>query len=185
MKTRVAVAAFAVLLAAHAARAAEGEALAAEVARTVMPKANYEQLLATLDQQMRQMVPQMLEKMRPAEMDAGKASEMMKELAPVLADEEAKLLRKMMPAYEEMTDLQARLLAKHYTRDGLRKLRDFYRTPLGQKAISIMPEVTKDAMAWMQERMMERMPAAMGDFKAAMEATIKAYAKEHGDEGGQ
>ncbi len=51
----------------------------------------------------------------------------------------------------------------------------FYQSPLGQKAIRIQPEVTRDVMGWSQARMLARLPAAMERMTAAFEA----YAEEH------
>jgi hypothetical protein len=44
---------------------------------------------------------------------------------------------------------------KYYTHDEIKDLIKFYKTPIGQKTISVMPSVTQDAMAagqtWGQE----------------------------------
>lgn len=178
MKTRTAIA-LAVLLAATSARAADVGALSVEVATTVMPKATYEQIMSAVGTQMQQTLPQVLQKMELPGVDAEEGAALMKELGPVLSEEYAKLLPKMMPSYQEMADLQAGILAKHYTADELQKLLEFYQSPVGKKAVRIMPEVTQDAMGWMQRQMMDRMPAAMKEFQAAVQAKVEEYARKH------
>jgi hypothetical protein len=67
-------------------------------------------------------------------------------------------MTKMFPSYQEHVDLTAGLLAKYYTADELKELAAFYRTPLGQKSIRVMPEVMRDAMGMLNERMQHEMP---------------------------
>jgi hypothetical protein len=171
MRTTI-VAALLLTLAAPAARADEADALSVELAKTVMPKTTYDQLLETVDAQLEPTMKQALANMAP-DVDTS-------DLTPVFAEEMRKMLRAVMPTYEEISAVQARLLAKHYTLDELKQLQQFYRSPLGQKTIRIMPEVTKDAMSWMQSSLMKRMPAAMKDFQAAMQPKIEEFVKTHG-----
>jgi len=66
----------------------------------------------------------------------------------------------MLP-YQEMIDLQSGLLVKYYTLDELQQLTAFYKTPLGQKAIKIMPDVMQDVMGHMQLKIQRDLPAVM------------------------
>jgi len=169
MSTAVA-AALLFALAAPAARAAEADPLAVEIARMVMPPASYDEILSTVDAQLEASLGASFQKLAP---DAEP-----EELAPVFADDLRKLMRTVMPSYDEMLAFQAQTLAKHYTAEELKKLREFYRSPLGQKTIRTMPEVTKDAMTWVQGMLVEKMPAAMEEFKAAVEPKVEAFAKK-------
>jgi uncharacterized protein len=76
----------------------------------------------------------------------------------------------IMPPYQEMVDMQAGLLVKHYTAAELKELLAFYQTSLGKKVIRIMPEVAADVMGWMQTVLKQRLPAAGERFKARLEA---------------
>ncbi len=73
-------------------------------------------------------------------------------------------------SYQEMIDLQASLLAKHYTADEVRGLLAFYATPLGQKVIRVMPEVSQDLTGQMLTLIQQRLPALVERATAAEEA---------------
>lgn len=66
-------------------------------------------------------------------------------------------IEKVLPR-QEMLDDEAGLLVKYYTADEIKQLAAFYATPLGQKALKIMPALSADIMASMQNRMQERLP---------------------------
>lgn len=170
MRTAVAAAALLFTVAAPTARAAEAGGLNVELARMVMPPESYEEILSSVDGQLQETIGTSLQSLAP-EAEA-------EELAPLFAEDLRKMMRKVMPTYEEMVDVQAQLLAKHYTADELKKLRAFYQSPLGQKTIRIMPAVTKDTMTWMQSTLVEKMPPAMQEFQAAVEPKIRDYAKK-------
>jgi hypothetical protein len=53
-------------------------------------------------------------------------------------------------SYQEMVDLTAGLLAKYYTLDEIHQLAAFYKSPLGQKSMRIMPDLMRDSMGAMQ-----------------------------------
>ncbi len=171
---RVAVVAALLLVSASpAARAAESaDAMATDLARMMMPQSTYEQLVSTMDAQMRQTMAPMIQKLAP-DVDP-------EELVPVFADELAAMVRTLMPSYDEMSALQAKILAKHYTVAELKELRAFYRSPLGQKSIRITPEVMKDVTSWVQSSLTERMPAAMQEFQQAVEPKIREYVRTKG-----
>lgn len=170
-----AIAALLLAFSTPAARAAETpDAIGQDLARMMMPRSTYEQVIATTEGQLRQMTAPMIQKLAP-EADV-------QELVPLFADDLQAMMRKLMPAYDEMSAFQARMFAKHYTVAELKQLRDFYRSPLGQKSIRIMPEVMKDAMQWMQGSLMERMPAAMQEFQQAVEPKIREHARKRAKE---
>lgn len=60
--------------------------------------------------------------------------------------------------FQELLDDQAGLLVKYYTADEIKQLAAFYSTPLGQKALKIMPALSADVMNSMQHRMQQRLP---------------------------
>jgi hypothetical protein len=72
-------------------------------------------------------------------------------------------------SYQEILDIQAGLLAKHYTEAELRELLAFYRTPLGKKAIRVMPEVMADVNGQTTALLQQRIPAMMERLKPLFE----------------
>ena len=56
---------------------------------------------------------------------------------------------------DDLINLMVPIYKKYYTHDEIKDLIKFYKTPIGQKTISVMPSVTQDAMAagqtWGQE----------------------------------
>lgn len=168
----LAAAATALLLAAAPARAEDPSALASQLSRMVLTEENYQRITADTARGVGQAVAA-----SQGEAIAAGGPAFQEELNKGMAD----VVNDLMPTYQEMVDMQAGLLAKHYTAKELRELLAFYRTPLGQKLIRSMPEVTADVMAWMQTIMQQRMPAAGARFQARMEAWTKA----RGGAGGQ
>ncbi len=64
--------------------------------------------------------------------------------------------------YEELLDLEASLLQKHFTEVELQELLRFYQTPVGRKMVEKMPEVHRDALALeMQKFSLEEWGAVM------------------------
>jgi hypothetical protein len=61
-------------------------------------------------------------------------------------------------SYQETIDMQAGVLAKHYTDAEIEKLLAFYKTPLGQKVIRTMPEVSQDVNGQVLALVQRRLP---------------------------
>jgi hypothetical protein len=61
-------------------------------------------------------------------------------------------------SYQEAIDLQAGVLAKHYTDGEIRELLAFYKTPLGQKLLRTMPEVSQDVNGQVLAVVQRRIP---------------------------
>ena len=167
-----AVAVLAILLAAGPPALAEAPVPAAvELSRLVLPRQNWDQIVsASLDQLDRLMTPEMeklLQKHGP---------DVPKDFPDVMRAQMRDLMDAVMPTYQEMLDFQAGLLQKHYTATELEELLAFYRSPLGQKAIRITPEVARDVMGWAQAMMQRNMPEAA----EKMRANLEAYAEQHG-----
>jgi hypothetical protein len=85
-------------------------------------------------------------------------------------------MERMMP-YQELIDMQSGLLTKYYSAGELRDLATFYRTPLGQKTLQIMPQVMADVMGQMQTKIQREMPAMLGRLLA--DAPKKGSNKAH------
>jgi uncharacterized protein len=138
-------------------------ALAVEISRLALPPENheamagkassqaYDMMVATIGAKVKDLPPGFLEAAR-GELDD--------------------LMKAIMPPYQEVLDLQAGLLVKHYSPAELKEMLAFYRTPLGQKVIRTMPEVMNDVMAWMQATMQRQMPAAMERFQERMKVRM-------------
>jgi hypothetical protein len=78
-------------------------------------------------------------------------------------------MEKLLP-YQEMLDMQAGLLAKYYTLDEINQLGAFYRSPVGQKSLKVMPAVMADSMGMVQSKMMRELPGAVERIFTAEEA---------------
>lgn len=63
----------------------------------------------------------------------------------------------------------AALYAKNYTTEELKKLNEFYQTPLGQKTVQLLPQLAAAAAQIGQSRMMQHMP----EMKAMIETELK------------
>jgi uncharacterized protein len=151
----VAALAAAVALPPLARAGAEVNAVAVEVSRFVLPEENWNRLQQAMDDQVRQMVEHTLQQAgakAPAELPAR------------LAEETHKLL-----TYGELVDLQAGLLAKYYTEAEMKELLAFYRTPIGQKQIRVMPEMLQDVNNHMMQLLQQRLPPMMERLRPLLE----------------
>jgi hypothetical protein len=151
--TRLAVLTGAILLAlAPAARAADSSAsIAAQLSRFALSEERYAQIVdATADSVAAQI--------------AGSVQQNGGTVSADFTDRFKAEFRALIP-YAELVDLQAGLLAKYYTADELKQLVAFYQSPLGQKALRIMPDLMKDVMGYMQTTFPKRIPALLERLK--------------------
>jgi hypothetical protein len=79
-----------------------------------------------------------------------------------------------MISYQETIDLQAGLLVKHYTAAEIQGLLAFYKTPLGQKVIRTMPEVSQDVNGQILALVQQRLPALLERMKADLTSGVPA-----------
>ncbi|WP_242392974.1 DUF2059 domain-containing protein [Anaeromyxobacter oryzisoli] len=149
--------------AARAATPAKPTPLAVQLARFVLPEENWNRTMDGISRQTSQYMAQAVRQQGGT-------------LSPELLERSMKEFTKLF-TYEEIIDLQAGVLAKHYTAAELKELLAFYRTPIGQKSIRIMPEVAEDVNGQMMVIMQQRMPALMERLKPALE---KAAAESSG-----
>ncbi len=92
----------------------------------------------------------------------------------------AKLLESVTTIYEEefaamQPDLMlfaGNFLNKNFTVDELKQMLAFYKTPVGQKGIKVVPQMTQEMMAWL--------PSVMGRFQGRALRRIHALAQEEG-----
>jgi hypothetical protein len=148
----IGIAAAAIMALAPAARAGEpkqdGRAAAAvELSRTVLTQETWDRTLKAANAQTAEQLVAMVQRSGGT-------------VAPEFAAAFEAEFSKMVP-YQEIVDLQAGLLAKHYTEAEIRQLLAFYKTPIGQKMIRVMPEVTADVTAWSMSIMQQRMAGVM------------------------
>jgi hypothetical protein len=90
--------------------------------------------------------------------------------------------------YQDVLDLEASLLQKHFTEPELQELLRFWQTPLGRKMRDKMPDVQRDAMALaMQKVSLEDLGAVMRPHfhpgPAGPTASPKAGAREEDHDG--
>lgn len=76
-----------------------------------------------------------------------------------------------MVSYQELIDLQAGLLAKYYSAEEMKEILAFYKTPLGQKVIRTMPEVSQDVNGQMLLILQQRLPALIERLKGDLPAS--------------
>jgi hypothetical protein len=160
MVKHIGIAAAALLLLAPAARAGETKetkkpdaraVAAAELSRMVLTPDTWDRTLKAAQTQTAQQLVQMVK---------GSGGSVAPEFEQVFGEEFAKML-----PYQEIVEMQATLLAKHYTEPEIRQLVAFYKTPLGQKMIRVMPDVTADVTAWSMTTMQQRIGAVMERIK--------------------
>jgi uncharacterized protein len=130
----------------------EAAALASKLARTQMPKAQFDKSMAAMFAQMQAgMEDQAKAAGRPMPPDfAARMTEAMHDLVP----------------YDEMMDLVAGVWMKHFSVEEMKALVRFYESPLGRKLAEEQPEVARDTMGVMMPMIMERMPKVMEKLKA-------------------
>ena len=82
--------------------------------------------------------------------------------------------------WQSISDDIAKLYAKHYTADELKKLTEFYKTPLGQKTLKVSPTLAMEGQKLTQERLTSHLKElkAMLD-KAVKHAEAKSKKSEH------
>jgi hypothetical protein len=160
MKRLVAVLVPALLLAsaprARAAAPAQPTPIAVELARYVLPEESWNRTLAGISQQTSQAMAQTIEQ-HGGSVPLAVAEKFRREFGKLFS-------------YQEIVDFQASVLAKYYTDAELRELLAFYKTPLGQKAIRIMPDVAQDVNGQLIVIMQQRLPPMMEKLKAELES---------------
>jgi hypothetical protein len=130
----------------------EPSTAAVAISRTMISAEQYASVMAT----MRGMIPAQM----------GSTNEADKK-------EQADFFNKAMPTYEEMIAFYSGLLAKYYTPEELDELAKFYASPLGKKMIQIMPQVTRDTMAFAQERAQRELPKLIQSMRERKAAATK------------
>ena len=136
-------------------QAADPAPLAMELSRLVLPQESWNAVMRNTSEQTRQYIEASLQRVGAP-------------LPPAFPARFEEEFRKIY-SYQEIVDIQAGLLVKHYTEPELRELLAFYRSPLGQKAIRIMPEVMADVNGQVMALLQQRMPALMERMKQLLE----------------
>jgi uncharacterized protein len=149
--------------AALAAAPAPAASLPVELSRLVLPRESWDRMMVQSADQVLDMI---------VSSSQGKV-----QLTPALRDRVRRDFAAVV-SYAEMIDLQAGLLAKHYTDAEVRELLAFYRTPLGQKAIRIMPDVSADVNGQLQVTLQQKLPALIQGLTEFMQAEASHGAKK-------
>ena len=126
---------------------AEQRALALQLVELVQPESSYR---AGLQQMMDQMLPSLEAQARAS----GK---------PLPADTRQRMnavLLEVVP-YPEMKQWSAEIYAQRFTAAELKQLLTFYRTPVGRKLASKLPEIMGEAGKKVSEVIPQRLPAAL------------------------
>jgi hypothetical protein len=139
---------------------------AQEIARELLPRERWNQLLDSYAQTLSRQLG------AAASQGGGKTPE----------DLEGKLrtqLRDEMK-YEETVDLQARALAKAFSPDELKRVAQFYGTPVGKKLLAELPRVQAEVSEQLQEKLSQAVPRIVG--RVAPEALPKSEGGRPGAE---
>jgi hypothetical protein len=148
MNRPAAAVAVALLVAPLAVRAADEKSAAAiELSHLAFSVATYQELLEKMTSEVERQLQDL-------------AAQNGARIAPEFRAALLREYQQMLP-YADLVEIQTGLFVKHYDEKELRELLAFYRTPVGQKSIRIMPEMMRDVMAKMQGVMQQKMPAAM------------------------
>ncbi|MBT3456094.1 DUF2059 domain-containing protein [bacterium] len=75
---------------------------------------------------------------------------------------------------EESKELSIKLHAKHYTEAELEGTLKFYNSDIGKKTLEIIPKITAEQQAFMQDKMMELTVETMKDQQAQIKAQADA-----------
>ncbi len=78
-------------------------------------------------------------------------------------------------SWEQMRDMYVDIYAQVFTEDEINEILQFYRTPLGQKMISKMPEVVQKSMQKSQSYVQKIMPELVEKLKKALEDLKAKY----------
>jgi uncharacterized protein len=171
------VALFASLAFAHGAFAAESTPapVAANVAavRDLMDAMNYRSMWQASMEQMAKTIPSLIREQALQRInadaklnDAGRKESLAKMDAEV--PRAAAALQGVLtdPALmAEMETEMVSLYSRHFTADELKQMAAYYRTPVGQKNMRMMPQVLAESMAISQRITMPRMQKAIEQFK--------------------
>lgn len=93
----------------------------------------------------------------------------MGELTPELRAAVREVLDEHFP-YEDLAPGMARMYADLYTEEEIRGMIAFYRTPLGQRMIETLPELTAQSQRIAQERLQSAMPVLIQRITEVLEA---------------
>lgn len=149
MKTMIrvltlAVLTVAVLLTSVPAWAGEKERAAAlELVKMVVPRDTYQQMIVQMTEAMSQQFRQSGEKL-PADFD--------KKIAAAVND---------VMSYDDVLGWTADIYASRFTVDELKDIEKFYKTPVGQKVMKLLPELSGEIGKKIATTLPERMPAAL------------------------
>jgi hypothetical protein len=116
------------------------------VARAVFPRERWERLVARASLEATQ------------ELTVAARGQLV--LDPDFADRLREEYERMAP-YEELIDDQARILWRHYTPDELQQLLGFYGSPLGQKSVLLINDLTNYSNQQMQRKVHAGIGAAL------------------------
>jgi hypothetical protein len=137
---------------AAAPKSSDAAPIAAKLAKQTLTEKRWNQMVQAMDEQMSQGFAQHGQALSAEELEK-------------LKTEMHQLLN-----YQEMTDFLAGVLLKYYTADEMKQLEAFYRSPVGQKALDLQPEVMRDSMGFVQSKLAKEMPGIMQRVKGSAPA---------------
>ena len=146
---------------------------------------NFKQVLLQMAGAMTQQMPQMLDQMLDGFASKGKLTPEQKAEARKLAQQsQIGMSRQMTEMYNDpqlvqgFEDVMARAYAKHFTTAEIKATTVFYTSPVGKKALTIMPQMMQETMpeimAMMSPRISAMMETVAGDVAAQVENNNKA-----------
>jgi len=82
-------------------------------------------------------------------------------------------MTEMMDIEKLVNDIYVPLYARYYTDEELAKLAEFYRSPLGEKMIEVLPDLTAEATAEIMNTMGAKMGSVMSEMLKQIEKDIE------------
>ena len=125
----------------------ESRKAASELVRLCMPKSQYDSMIQTISSQMGTRI---LADMKERGIDAP-------------ADFAERLTRTMLEVmpYDEQLALATDAYVNNFSLEEIQQIAAFYKTPIGQKVLSVQPKIAGETMQKLAAKLGDRLPAAM------------------------
>jgi len=125
----------------------ESRKAASELVRLCMPKAQYDSMIQTISSQMGSRI---LADMQERGIDA----------PPDFAERLTRTMLEVMP-YDEQLALATDAYVNNFSLEEIQQIAAFYKTPIGQKVLSLQPKIAGETMQKLAAKLGDRLPAAM------------------------
>jgi hypothetical protein len=118
-----------------------------EMVEAQMPREQFEQMISATETQMLAQLKAQAEE-NNSEIGPGEVERLKRAITGLVS-------------YDEMVGWLADMYSAHFTVDEIHQIRDFYRTPVGQKLVTLQPQLMQENMQKMFTIAAQRFPEAM------------------------